>query len=225
MVYPLYMMGRVSCIMIWYCEINWLQPVLYNFHFFKQIFINYARHMTTDKKNYFKFSLALILCLLARLIPFRAPNIEPILAVTMPFSRAYGALTGFSFAVLSILLYDLSTGTLGIQTFFTAGAYGVLGLWSASYFKKQKVNTWSYVRFAIFGTLFFDALTGLSVGPLFFHQSFFGSLVGQIPFTALHLTGNIVFALVLSPVVYNFLVKKKKRVAVPITSIPYPKTI
>ena len=119
--------------------------------------------MDTNKKNYFepslKFFLALAFCLLVRLIPLRAPNIEPILATTMPFSRVFGALTGFSFAVLSILLYDLATGTLGMQTFFTAGAYGILGWWAASYFKRREANAWNYVRFAVIGTLFFDALT------------------------------------------------------------------
>src|SRR3989344_2659252 len=164
--------------------------------------------MNTSKRNYFKlaskFSLALVLCLLARLIPFRAPNVEPILATTMPFSRAYGAFVGFSFAVLSILLYDVVTHTLGMQTFFTAGAYGVLGLRSASYFRKRESNSWSYARFAIWGTLFYDALTGLTVGPIFFHQSFLASLVGQIPFTALHLVGNVAFAAILSPGIYNW---------------------
>lgn len=182
-------------------------------------------HMEADKKNYFKFSLALLLCLLVRLIPFRAPNVEPIMTTTMPMSRAYGALVGFSFAVLSILLYDVMTGTLGLQTFFTASAYGLIGLVSASYFKKQKIDKWSYVRVAVVGTLFFDAMTGLTVGPIFFHQSFFASLVGQIPFTVLHLVSNIVFAFALSPLIYNFLIKKKKKRTVPITSSLNPKII
>src|SRR3989338_8677716 len=139
--------------------------------------------METGKKNYkanyLKFSLALILCLIVRLIPFRAPNVEPILGAMMPVSRAYGAFLGFSFAVLSILLYDIISGTLGVQTFFTTFAYGALGLWAASYFKKDKLvrkedgeNKWSYVRFAVIGTLFFDAVTGLTVGPLFYDQPF-----------------------------------------------------
>ncbi len=172
--------------------------------------------MDAKEKNYFKITAALVLCLLIRLIPFRAPNIEPIMATLMPFSKAYGALIGFSFAVSSILLYDVITGTLGIQTFFTTLAYGIIGFWSASYFSakgrvasKGKADKWSYVRFAILGTLFFDALTGLTVGPIFFHQSFFGSLIGQIPFTFFHLLGNVVLAYTLSPVIYNFLIKKK----------------
>jgi len=180
--------------------------------------------MDTNKKNYSKFSLILVLCLLVRLIPLRAPNIEPILATTMPFGHAYGAFIGFSFAVLSILLYDVLTGTLGVQTFFTAGAYGVIGLWSASYFKKNKANKWNFVRFAIIGTLFFDAFTGLTVGPLFFHQTFLGSLVGQIPFTALHLLGNVIFALTLSPAIYKFLIKKREKEFLANINILNPKT-
>ncbi|MEI6281045.1 MAG: hypothetical protein WCP17_03555 [bacterium] len=177
--------------------------------------------MEKNKKNYLsarggsasggKIFLVLVLCLVARLIPFRAPNVEPILAATMPLGKLFGAFAGFSFAVLSILLYDIVTGTLGIQTFFTAGAYGMLGLWSASYFAQNKADAWSFVRFAIVGTLFFDAVTGLIIGPIFFHQSFFQTLVGQIPFTMLHLVSNIIFAFVLSPAIYNFLIKKKEK--------------
>ncbi|MFA6258027.1 MAG: hypothetical protein WC671_03420 [Candidatus Paceibacterota bacterium] len=191
--------------------------------------------MGADKKNHFKFSLkfflALFLCLVVRLIPFRAPNVEPILATMMPFSKAYGAFIGFSFAVLSILLYDLATSTLGMQTFFTVGAYGILGLWSAIYFQKDKLarrgggDKWDYVRFAILGTLFFDAFTGLTVGPIFFHQSFIQSLVGQIPFTALHLIGNIVFASILSPAIYKNLIKKKEKTSLSPINILNPKTI
>ena len=179
--------------------------------------------MGADKKNYFKFSLALFLCLVVRLIPFRAPNVEPILATMMPFSKAYGAFVGFSFAVLSILLYDVATSTIGMQTFFTVGAYGILGLWATNYFKKHKGSRGDYVRFAILGTLFFDAFTGLTVGPIFFHQSFIQSFIGQIPFTALHLTGNVIFALILSPAIYKNLIKKKEKEYSPSINILNPK--
>ena len=196
--YPLYTEGLFSCIM--------------NF-------------MDAGKKNYFKFSLGLVLCLLMRLIPLRAPNIEPILAMTMPFSKAYGAFVGFSFAVLSILLYDVLTSTLGVQTFFTVLAYGIIGLWAGYYFKKREANAWNYVRFAVIGTLSFDALTGLTVGPIFFHQSFLGSLTGQIPFTVLHLLGNVLFAFILSPAIYNLLVKKGENKSLAHINILHPKTI
>ena len=166
--------------------------------------------MDTYAKNWFKFILGFIACLLIRLIPFRPPNIEPILATQMPFSKAFGALAGFVFAFLNMALYDFITGKVGVWTLVTAGTYGILGLLSAYYFKKRAMERLNYVKFAIFGTLFFDAVTGLSIGPLFFHQSFVQALVGQIPFTALHLVGNISFAIVLSPLIYRFIIENKK---------------
>lgn len=175
--------------------------------------------MQTKNKNYFnffekfspKFIFGIIFCLLVRLIPVRVPNVEPILATVMPFSKKSGALVGFSFGFFSILLYDIITGTLGVRTLFTAGAYGLIGLLSAVYFKKKEASIRNFVSFAIPATFLYDALTGLTVGPIFFHQSFLNSVLGQIPFTLLHLTGNIIFAIILSPAIYNLLIKKKKQ--------------
>jgi uncharacterized membrane protein len=166
-------------------------------------------------KNWFKFFIGFSVCLLIRLIPFRPPNIEPILATLMPFSRVYGATAGFLFAFFSVVLFDIVTQTFGIWTFLTAGAYGLLGFWAYFYFKKQRGSAWGYARFAIIGTLFFDAVTGLSIGPLFFNQSLWSALIGQIPFTALHLLGNVSFALTLSPALYHLVLKNKKSEVAP----------
>ncbi|MEK7588318.1 MAG: hypothetical protein AAB438_00690 [Patescibacteria group bacterium] len=166
--------------------------------------------MDTYTKNWFKFGLGFIMCLLIRLFPFRPPNIEPILATQMPFSKRYGALAGFSFAFLSIVLYDLLTGTVGTWTFVTAGTYGVLGLWAYFFFKKREMKKLNYVKFAVLGTLFFDAVTGLSIGPLFFGQSFIEAFLGQIPFTLMHLAGNITFAIIISPLIYKYIIENKK---------------
>jgi hypothetical protein len=158
-------------------------------------------------KNFF---LLLAACLLFRFIPFRAPNIEPLTAALMPAGRAYGTFFAFFFGVLSVLSYDLFTGTFGVHTFFTGSAFGLLGVAAGSYFKKRESNISHYVKFAIAGTLFFDAVTGLLPGPVFYGQPFIAALAGQIPFTALHLLGNITFALTLSPAIYHLLIKKRK---------------
>lgn len=166
--------------------------------------------MDTYKKNWLKFVVGFAVCLIVRLFPFRPPNIEPILATQMPFSKAYGAIAGFLFAFMSIVLYDLITNTLGVWSLLTAGTYGVLGLLGALYFKSRKPSATNFLRFAVFGTLFFDVVTGLSIGPLFFGQSFYGALVGQIPFTFLHLVGNLAFAAILSPALYFFVIRNDK---------------
>ncbi len=166
--------------------------------------------MNTIQKNWFKYVVGFVACLLIRLIPFRPPNIEPILATQMPFSKAYGKIAGFLFAFFSMVLYDILTGKVGIWTFITASAYGLLGLWASIYFKNKNNSSWNYAKFAVMGTLAFDIVTGLSVGPLFFHQPFMEALIGQIPFTALHLIGNIGFAVVFSPLLYKYVIENKK---------------
>ena len=161
------------------------------------------------KKNWFAYTLGLALCFFVRLIPFRAPNVEPILAAQMPFSRVYGAFSGFLFGFASIVLFDFVTQRVGIWTLITAFTYGFLGLGANLYFKNKENSARSYVTFAIFATLFYDAITGLTVGPLFFHESFMIALVGQIPFTALHLLGNISFAYFISPSLYRVLTSER----------------
>ena len=166
--------------------------------------------MEAFQKNWLKFGTVFFVCLLFRLIPIRPPNIEPLLAAQMPFAKAYGAWPGFIFGFFSIVIYDIVTGTLGVWTLITASTYGLLGFLAFIYFKNQKVTAWSFAGFAILGTLFFDAVTGLSIGPLFFGQSFLGALSGQIPFTLWHLLGNVSFAFVLSPAIYNLALKNEK---------------
>lgn len=163
-----------------------------------------------DKKiNRVTFSLGFVGCLLLRLIPFRIPNVESIMAVQMPFSKVYGGLVGFLFGVLSIVSYDLLTGTVGVWTLVTATAYGVVGFFAGKFFQKREVSNKNIVAFSVLGTLFYDAFTGLTVGPIIFHQSFVGAFVGQIPFTVLHLLGNVSFSLLISPIMTKYLVHKR----------------
>ncbi len=179
--------------------------------------------MNKYTQNWFKYIVCFISCLLIRLIPFRPPNIEPILATSMPFSKAYGKIAGFSFAFLSIVLFDLLVNKVGMWTFITALAYGLLALWAGYYFKNRKNSSMNYAKFAVVGTLAYDGVTGLSIGPLFFNQPFMEALTGQIPFTLWHLLGNVAFAIVLSPALYRFVIENKKLEVSYITNLFSPK--
>lgn len=163
------------------------------------------------KKNWLKYTIAFVSVLIFRLVPFRAPNLEPIMAVIMPLGKIYGGIMSFIFGVLSIMIYDSITSGIGIWTIVTAITYGLVGYFSFWYFKNR--SGWkSYASYAFIMTIIYDALTGLTLGPLFFEQSFMTALVGQIPFTILHLLGNVFFAIVLSPVIERWLVKESKKV-------------
>ncbi len=156
-----------------------------------------------------KIILGFVLCLVFRLIPVRPPNIEPLLATQMPFSKVYGPYVAFTFAFMSIVLFDVLVGKVGVWTLIVALAYGTLGIWSVFFFKKREMKRINYVKFAIIGTLFFDAVTGLTIGPLFFNQTFMSALIGQIPFTIMHLIGNVAFAYVVSPLIYTYISTNK----------------
>jgi len=164
-------------------------------------------------KKEFKYITAFLTVFLFRLIPFRAPNLEPIMATIMPLGKSYGKIIAFGFGFLSIVLFDVITSGVGIWTLATALAYGIIGLGATYYFKNR--SGWkNYAFYAVIATIFYDAITGLTIGPLFFNQSFMVSLVGQIPFTVLHLLGNVSFAIVLSPVIEKWLVVKEEKAVV-----------
>jgi uncharacterized membrane protein len=158
----------------------------------------------------FKMISAWILSFGLRLMPFRPPNIEPILAIQMPFTKKFGFIFGFMFAFFNIVIFDVVTGRTGLWTIITASVYGLLALFSAWYFKNRKNKARHYAIHAIYATLIYDALTGLTIGPLFFGQSFYTTLIGQIPFTAYHLLGNVSLALLFSPAIYKFMAANSK---------------
>ncbi|MFA6515109.1 MAG: hypothetical protein WCT42_02480 [Candidatus Paceibacterota bacterium] len=164
-------------------------------------------------KSKTKYIVVFLSVFLFRLIPFRAPNVEPIMATIMPFGKVYGKLVTFAFGFLSIVLFDSVTSGLGIWTIITALAYGAVGL-GASYYFKNRSGWKSYASYALVATIIYDAVTGLTIGPLFFHQSFMVSVIGQIPFTLLHLLGNVSFAIVLSPAIEKWVLKAEKKVVV-----------
>ncbi len=160
-----------------------------------------------NTKNKLKFFTVFVACLLFRLSPLRAPNVEPIMASIMPLGRKFGALWGFLFGFASIAIYDLFTH-FGVWTWTAGITYGLIGVASYFYFKKAKTSIFNFVLFAFFATIFFDLITGVLFAPMF-GQRILNALVMQIPFTALHLAGNIGFALTLSPLINKWLVSEQ----------------
>ena len=153
-----------------------------------------------------KFIIGWILVFLFRLIPFRPPNFEPMLATIMPFSKRYGYAGSFLFGFLGIILYDAITSGWGSWTAVTSIAYGLLGVWSCFYFRGREASRMNFLKFGIGGTLVYDAVT-MMIGPVFNSQPISVAISGQIPFTMMHLLGTIVFATLLSPALYRWGVK------------------
>ena len=158
-------------------------------------------------KNKFKIITIFLGCFLFRLLPLRAPNVEPIMASVMPLGRKYGAFAGFTFGFLSMFLYDLVTH-FGSWTWTTAITYGLIGAVSSIYFKRFKSSVFNFAIFSFFATIIFDLITGVLFAPMF-GQTIWNALILQIPFTMLHLAGNIGFAFTLSPLINKWLMSEK----------------
>lgn len=156
-----------------------------------------------------KFLLGWIVVFLFRLIPFRPPNFEPMLATIMPFSKRFGIFGSFAFGFFGIVLFDAMTSGWGVWTAVTAITYGALGVGSRLFFKNREASVKNFLSFGIAGTIFYDAITGLTIGPIFQGQAFMVALTGQIPFTLMHLLGKVVFATLLSPALYRWVVQSE----------------
>ncbi|MBI4065913.1 hypothetical protein HY412_01840 [Candidatus Kaiserbacteria bacterium] len=161
------------------------------------------------RRGWLKFIIGWGVVFLFRLIPFRLPNVEPMLATVMPFSKRYGMFGSFLFGFLGIVLYDAITSGWGIWTLVTALGYGGLGIGSYFFFKSRDASVKNFLKFGIVGTIAYDAVTGLTIGPLFMNQPFIIALAGQIPFTLLHLAGTVVFSVCLSPAIYRWVIRSE----------------
>lgn len=153
-----------------------------------------------------KFIAGWMVCFVLRLMPFRPPNVEPILTTIMPFSKNCGWHGSFLFGLLSIVIFDIVTGKVGNWTAITGLTYGALGVLSYFFFKNRQSSALNYLKFAVFGTLLYDAVTGVILGPIMFGMPIQAAFVGQIPFTINHLLGNIVLSLLFSPALYKWVV-------------------
>lgn len=125
----------------------------------------------------------------------------------MPMATSFGMLTNLIWIVSGMVIYDAVTSGVGAWTWETAFAYGLVSIAASLYFKKFKANRTRYVGFALVATLFYDALTGVTFGPLFHHQSFMIALSGQIPFTLAHLASNFLLAAFLAPIIQKWLIE------------------
>jgi hypothetical protein len=158
-----------------------------------------------------KYLIGFIVCLLIRLVPFRPANVEPITATLMPFGKKWGWLAGGFFGAMSILLFDLihpmpGFSRLGIWTLVTAAMYGLMGAAAGLYLKSKGNSIKHFIGFSVAATLIYDFITGQMMSSMLFKMPFMVTLVGQVPFTLWHLGGNIAFAIILSPLLYRWVI-------------------
>ena len=150
-----------------------------------------------------KYAIAFFIALGIRMIPFRPANVEPLLGTMMPFSKRVSPLAGGAFALASFVIYDYFTAGIGTYTWETGLVYTLIGIAAGYYFQYFKQSRASYAAYAVIATLAFDLITGPIMISLAGHN-FWVVTVAQIPFTISHLIGNVLFAVLLSPIIQKF---------------------
>ncbi len=130
-------------------------------------------------------------------------NVSPLMATELAGSKAYGPWVGGLYGALSIALLDVLMGKVGSWTIMTSLTYGMVGVFGAYFFKGRSATARNFVLASIIGTLFFDVITGVLMGPMFYGQTWMSAIIGQVPFTARHLIGNTFFAAFLAPWFYR----------------------
>ena len=155
-----------------------------------------------------KFLTGLAFASLFRLVPMPLPNLEPIMATTLPFAKKMGPLAGLLFALAALVSWDFISGRLGMWTLYTGIAYAAVGYYAGKFFAERKLGMKNRLGFALAATLFYDAVTALAFGWQF-GQPLAVTVLGQIPFTAYHLLGNTIAVAVLTPLIDFYLVENK----------------
>jgi Na+-driven multidrug efflux pump len=87
---------------------------------------------------------------------------------------------------------------------------GIVGVAAGYYLKNKSETARNFVVMSIVGTLFFDLITGVLMGPLLYGQPWLEAITGQIPFTLRHLAGNVAFAVILAPWFYTKVMENPK---------------
>jgi len=146
-----------------------------------------------------KFLLTLAFCNAYRMLRI-IPNNDPIMGVLLPYAKQQKWWVAPLFAFLTMASFDIVTFKVGIWTFVTSSTYAGLGiLFHFCYRRLKKVGLKEYLGSGVVGVLIFDFITGPIMSSWLFHIPFSAALIGQIPFTLLHLASVSAFILILTP--------------------------
>ena len=106
--------------------------------------------------------------------------------------------------------FDLITGFIGMWTLLTAATYGCLGLLFYFMYKRmKKVDLKRYVGSGILGVLIFDFVTGVLGAPIMFGMTMEMALIGQLPFTLLHLLTVTGYIIIITPLLDKHILNNK----------------
>ena len=132
-----------------------------------------------------KLSIGFITTAIFRLLKVFS-NADPIMGFALTESKKGHPARAFAFPFLNIILIDFLMGFLGVWTIVTSVTYGLIGAVFVPIVRNKKSSLVLYLSMSTVGVLAYDFITGVVMSSVMFSQPFIVSLMGQIPFTLMH---------------------------------------
>ncbi|KGP93169.1 metal ABC transporter permease [Pontibacillus chungwhensis BH030062] len=151
--------------------------------------------------NLYKLTLISLLAALATVGRFLFsfyPNVQPVTAIIIICGIWLGPLYSVVLAVVTTVLSNLLLG-MGIWTLPQIVSWSLIGLlagWLGKY--RHVIPTYIYAAFAGVSGYFFGFMMAVTYGQVGNH--FFAYWLSSLPFDTYHAVGNVVFMIVLYPV-------------------------
>jgi hypothetical protein len=149
-----------------------------------------------EKLRYFG---SLFFSTIIRLVKF-FPNNDPIMGCSLVFAKNSRLWKAILFPVIAMVVFDIITMKVGIWTFGTAAAFALIVVIFSRILKNRKSSLGLYAKSSIAGVLIFDFLTGPIMSSFAFKIPFEVALLGQIPFTIMHLGSALLFTTLIVPI-------------------------
>lgn len=153
------------------------------------------------------------LTILSRMMFAFTPGFKPVFAMVIICGMCFGAESGFLCGSMSAFLSNFFFGQ-GPWTPFQMAATGLIGAFAGYLNKRKWLEKYKYVLFlfalfcGIFYSMFMDIWTCTGYGDSFLWSRYIATCITSIPTTITYCVSNIIFLLILTPV----LLKKLNRV-------------
>ncbi|UOQ47546.1 ECF transporter S component [Gracilibacillus caseinilyticus] len=153
--------------------------------------------------NIYKLTLISLLaavCVAGRICFQFLPNIQPVTAIIIVAGALLGVVPAICIAIVSTYVTNLFMG-MGIWTIWQIFAWSIIGLLAGliGRYVPARYHLVILTGFSVLAAFLYGLV--LNLGTFTFSGSFFAYMLASIPFDLMHAIGNLVFMLILYPVI------------------------
>lgn len=116
-------------------------------------------------------------------------NLDLVWGMQLLLAQIFGPIALGLWSATTILGGDLLADNWGAWSIITSISYFLVSCLTSALVKTKNYSFINSLIFTVLVTIFYDLLTA-STGPLFFEQAWLVMLIGQVPFSLVHMVSN-----------------------------------